>query len=151
MTTKPENATLNNADSLAQMCVNFLLSQDRVSQYLGIKLVSVASGNVTVSMDVTATMLNGHKTCHGGLLFSLADSAFAFACNSQNQAAVAAGCTIDFLLPAFEGDKLSAYATEYYQGNRTGIYHVTIKNQHHQVIAFFKGNSARVKRTVLPE
>ncbi len=92
MTTKPENATLNNADSLAQMCVNFLLSQDRVSQYLGIKLVSVASGNVTVSMDVTATMLNGHKTCHGGLLFSLADSAFAFACNSQNQAAVAAAC-----------------------------------------------------------
>lgn len=137
--------------TLAQNCAEYMLNNDPVSQGLGIKLESISSGNATVSMTVTNAMLNGHKTCHGGILFSVADSAFAFACNSQNQAAVAASCTIDFLLPALAGDELNAIATLYHQGGRTGVYHVTLKNQKDQVIAFFKGNSARIKRNVLPE
>ena len=147
MTTNSDNQD----QALAQECAEFMLNSDPVSQGLGIKLESVSSGNATVSMTITNAMLNGHKTCHGGILFSVADSAFAFACNSQNHAAVAASCTIDFLLPALVGDKLSAVATLYHQGGRTGVYHVTLKNQNDQVIAFFKGNSARIKRNVLPE
>lgn len=141
----------NSEDLLAQKCAEHMYENDAASQALGIKLVNVSEGKAIVNMTIKDFMLNGHKTCHGGQIFSLADSAFAFACNSQNQAAVAAGCTIDFLLPAFEHDVLTAYANQYHQGNRTGIYHVTIKNQDEQVIAFFKGNSARIKRSVLPE
>jgi acyl-CoA thioesterase len=136
---------------LAQQCAEHMLNNDSVSQSMGMKIVDISSGEATVSMTVTNAMLNGHKTCHGGTIFSLADSAFAFACNSQNHAAVAANCTIDFLLPAFEHDQLTAIATLYHQGRRTGIYHVTVKNQNNQKIAFFKGNSARIKRNVLPE
>lgn len=141
----------NQAQAIAQQCAELMINNDLVSQSMAMKLQSVSAGNATVNMAVTNTMLNGHKTCHGGVLFSLADSAFAFACNSQNHAAVAASCTIDFLLPAFESDELTAVATQYHQGQRTGIYHVTVKNQHNQVIAFFKGNSARIKRNVLPD
>jgi acyl-CoA thioesterase len=137
--------------ALAQECAEFMLNNDPVSQGLGMKLASISSGSVTLNMTVTNAMLNGHKTCHGGILFSLADSAFAFACNSQNHAAVAASCTIDFLLPAFENDELIAVATLYHQGRHTGVYHVTVKNQNNKVIAFFKGNSARIKRSVLPD
>jgi acyl-CoA thioesterase len=102
-------------------------------------------------MIVTEVMLNGYKTCHGGMIFSLSDSAFAFACNSQNQAAVAAGCTIDFLRPAMLGDQLSAVATQQYQGKRSGVYHVEVTNQKAQLVALFKGNSARINANVLPD
>jgi len=85
------------------------------------------------------------------MIFSLADSAFAFACNSQNQTAVAAGCTIDFLRPALLDDQLSAIAIQTYQGKRSGIYHVEITNQNAQLVALFKGNSARVNGSVLPD
>jgi acyl-CoA thioesterase len=81
----------------------------------------------------------------------LADSAFAFACNSQNEAAVAAGCTIDFLRPGVLGDQLSATATQRYQGKRSGIYYVEVTNQNAQLVALFKGNSARVNASVLPD
>jgi len=139
------------AQQLAQACAQFMLSGDAASQVLGISLLAVDEGEAAARMTITSAMLNGHKTCHGGIIFSLADSAFAFACNSQNQAAVAAGCTIDFLLPAFEGDVLTAQAKQIHQGKRSGIYHVTITNQKQQTIALFKGNSARIKRSVLPQ
>lgn len=136
---------------LAKQCAEHMLNNDPVSQAMGIHIESISIGSVVISMTVTGAMLNGHQTCHGGVLFSFADSAFAFACNSQNQAAVAASCTIDFLIPAYEHDKLTAIATAYHQGRRTSIYHVTVKNQNNQVVAFFKGNSARIKHNVLPD
>lgn len=140
-----------NAQILAQECAEYMLLNDPVSKNLGIKIERMKCANSTVSMIITGEMLNGHQTCHGGMLFSFADSAFAFACNSQNQAAVAASCTIDFVLPANEHDKLIATAHEVHQGKRTGIYHVTITNQNNQLVALFKGNSARIKRNVLPD
>lgn len=151
MTINSEQKNSVEQDLLAKQCAEHMLKNDPVSQGMGIHIESISNGSVAVSMTVTGAMLNGHKTCHGGVLFSFADSAFAFACNSQNQAAVAASCTIDFLIPAYEHDKLTATATVYHQGGRTGIYHVSIKNQNNQVVAFFKGNSARIKRNVLPD
>ena len=139
------------AQKLASDCAEHMYSGDTASQWLGISILDVDEGQASAKMVITENMLNGHKTCHGGILFSLADSAFAFACNSQNHAAVAAGCHIDFLLPAFEGDELIATATQIHQGKRSGIYHITIVNQKQQTIALFKGNSARIKRSVLPE
>lgn len=141
----------NKAQIIALECADMMMKSDSVSQSMGMKLKSISPGAATMNMSVTNAMLNGHQSCHGGALFSLADSAFAFACNSQNHAAVAASCTIDFLVPAFEGDELTAIATQSHQGRRTGIYHVTVKNQSDEVVAFFKGNSARIKRSVLSE
>lgn len=136
---------------LAKQCAQHMLNNDPVSQKLGINIESMECGQSKVSMTITDDMLNGHKTCHGGVIFSFADSAFAFACNSQNEAAVAASCTIDYVIPAFEHDTLTATANGIHQGKRTGIYHVAIKNQNNQLVALFKGNSARIKRNVLPE
>ena len=136
---------------VAEDCAQHMFAQDATSKALGITIGVVKPGSVTATMTVTAAMLNGFKTCHGGMIFSLADSAFAFACNSQNQTAVAAGCTIDFLRPALLDDQLSAIATQTYQGKRSGIYHVEITNQNAQLVALFKGNSARVNGSVLPD
>ena len=134
---------------LAEDCAHHMFSQDAASKALGITIEKIKPGCATATMTVTETMLNGYQTCHGGMIFSLADSAFAFACNSQNQAAVAAGCTIDFLRPGMLGDKLSAAATQQHQGKRSGIYYVEITNQNAQLVALFKGNSARINASVL--
>ena len=98
------------ADELAQKCAQFMFANDVATQNMGMELIHVAQGQAIVSMRITPNMLNGHQTCHGGNLFTLADSAFAFACNSQNEAAVAANCTIDFIRPALEDDVLQASA-----------------------------------------
>jgi len=144
------NSSSANEDKLAQACAQYMFEKDKASQAFGIELLDVKCGGATAIMEVKSFMLNGHKTCHGGHIFTLADSAFAFACNSQNQAAVASSCTIDFIQPALKGDRLTAIAEQAHQGSRTGIYHVKVMNQHNQTIAFFKGNSARIKRNVLP-
>ena len=136
---------------LAEDCAQHMFAQDAASKALGISIGAIKPGCATATMTVTDVMLNGYKTCHGGMIFSLADSAFAFACNSQNQAAVAAGCTIDFLRPGVLGDQLSATATQQYQGKRSGIYYVEVTNQNAQLVALFKGNSARVNASVLPD
>jgi len=102
-----------------------------------------------MTMTVRADMCNGHATCHGGLIFTLADSTFAFACNSYNQNAVALGCTIDFMAPAREGDVLTANARVRQQGARTGVYDITVTNQDGSEIALFRGKSYRIKGTVL--
>jgi len=136
---------------LAEDCAHHMFAQDAASKALGIIIEAVKPGSATATMTVTDAMLNGYKTCHGGMIFSLADSAFAFACNSQNQAAVAAGCTIDFLRPGMLGDTLTAAATQQHQGKRSGIYYVEITNQNAQLVALFKGNSARINASVLPD
>jgi acyl-CoA thioesterase len=111
---------------------------------LGILIVGVKPGYARVTMAVRSDMVNGHRTCHGGLIFTLADSAFAVSCNSHNESTVAAAASIDFLAPAFEGDELSAEGTELWQSGRTGIYEITVTNQRGERIALFRGRSHRI-------
>lgn len=145
------SSNISEADQLAQRCAKHMYENDAASQALGIELTQVKCGGAIAVMTVKDFMLNGHKTCHGGQIFTLADSAFAFACNSQNKAAVALSCTIDFIHPAFKDDTLTATAEELHQGGRSGVYQIKVTNQNQQLIAIFKGNSARIKSSVLPE
>jgi acyl-CoA thioesterase len=108
-------------------------------------------GYAVLTMKVTPQMLNGHQSCHGGQLFTLADTAFAYACNSQGLAAVASGCTIDFIRPAFAGDMLTATAQVRHQGKQTGVYDIEIVNQHQKAVAFFRGKSHRIGGTITGE
>lgn len=144
-------ATQGSPQQLAEDVGRVMYNEDMASQALGMKLVSTAPGQATMTMTVRGDMLNGHKTCHGGFLFSLADSAFAFACNSRNNVTVASSGSIDFLAPAFEGDVLSASATEYSLAGRTGVYDVHITNQDGKQIAVFRGRSYRIKGLVTSE
>jgi len=101
-------------------------------------------------MVVRRDMLNGHRTCHGGFIFALADSAFAFACNSRNEANVAAACQIEYLLPGYEGDLLQAEAVERALSGKNGVYDIAVSNQHGELIALFRGKSHRIRGTVIP-
>lgn len=139
-----------NAAELAQACADELFRRDDASQYLGMRLSDVAPGRATMTMVVQEFMLQGHKTCHGGYMFTLADSAFAFSCNTYNQAAVAIGCSIDYVAPAFAGDLLTAVATEKSRSGRTGNYDVEIRNQEGALIAMFHGKSYRIRGEILP-
>jgi len=134
---------------LAQAAAQAMFERDAASKGLGMKIKSMAPGSACVEMPVRVDMLNGHQTCHGGYIFTLADSAFAFACNSHNQNTVSSGCNIDYLLPAYPGDVLTATATELSRGRKTGVYDVTVRNQHGAQIALLRGNSYQVKGTVL--
>ena len=142
---------MNDAHSqpLAEACAEALLSRDRASRQLGIQLLDVGPGSARLSMLVTQDHLLGYGTCHGGLLFTLADSAFAVACNTYDQATVASGCSIDFLAPAQAGDRLVATAVEQSRRGRTGLYDVRIDNQQGQLIALFRGRAYRVHGPVL--
>jgi acyl-CoA thioesterase len=102
-------------------------------------------------MRVRADMVNGHGVCHGGMVFALGDSAFAFACNSHNEATVAAAASIDFLAAAREGDELTAQATELWRTQRNGIYEITISNQRGERVALFRGRSYRIGGQVAGE
>lgn len=135
--------------ALADEIGRVMYAADSASQGLGMQLQQVSPGKAAMSMRIRADMLNGHRTCHGGLIFSLADSAFAFACNSRNVSTVASGCTIDFLAPAYEGDVLTAVAEERSLAGRTGIYDITVTNQEDRAIAVFRGRSYRIKGQVI--
>lgn len=138
-------------DELAKACADSMWANDEASQTLGMRIVDVTSGRAVLRMPVRPDMLNGQKICHGGFMFLLADSAFAFACNGYNQFTVAQSCKIDFLAPAFEGDILTAVAEERYRENRSGIYDCTVTNQDGKVIAEMRGNSRTVKGTHLAD
>jgi acyl-CoA thioesterase len=129
------------AQDLAQATADFLLSRDLMSRALGMKIVQVGPGRASLTMLVRADMVNGHGSCHGGVLFTLADSAFAFACNTYNAVTVAAGATIDFLSPARNGDELTAVAHEVWRSRRSGVYDVAVLNQKQECIALFRGRS----------
>lgn len=137
------------AQQLAELSAQAMYEKDAASQGLGMQLVSVSPGCSGMSMTIRRDMLNGHITCHGGFIFSLADSAFAFACNSRNEVTVASGCTIDFLAPAFEGDVLTAEAVEYSLAGRVGVYDVHVRNQDGKRIAVFRGRSYRLRGQVV--
>ncbi|OZI63470.1 hydroxyphenylacetyl-CoA thioesterase PaaI [Bordetella genomosp. 11] len=135
--------------ALARAVAGAMYAADAASQALGMRLADVGPGHASLTMPVRSDMLNGHRTCHGGFIFSLADSAFAFACNSRNVSTVASGCTIDFLAPAREGDVLTATARERSLAGRTGVYDVTVTNQDGQAVALFRGRSYRIKGQIL--
>ncbi|MDO8861918.1 hydroxyphenylacetyl-CoA thioesterase PaaI [Haliea sp. E1-2-M8] len=135
---------MSTPEQLARDCGEALWVGDQACRALGVTLVSIAPGTATMTMRVEPDMVNGHDLCHGGLIFTLADSCFAYACNSENFNTVAAGARIEFLAPARLGDQLTASAHQVQQGRRSGIYDVTVVNQTHQPIALFRGNSHRI-------
>ena len=128
-----------------------MYEKDTCARELGIELIEMDQGFAQMTMVVTPKMLNGHQTCHGGQLFSLADTAFAYACNSQGLAAVASAASIDFLRPAFVGELLTATARVKLQGKLTGVYDIEIVNQQQKVIALFRGKSHRIGGTITGE
>lgn len=140
-----------NATELASQCAQTMLARDRASLALGMQLLSVAPGRARLSMPVRADMIQGHGTCHGGYIFTLADSAFAVACNTYNQVTIGLGCSIDYIAPALMGDTLNASCVEQSRGGRTGNYDVRVENQNGQLIALFHGKSYKVQGTVLAQ
>ena len=135
-------------EALAVRCAERMYAADRASQHLGITISDVAPGRATARMTVTETMVNGHDLCHGGLVFTLADTAFAFACNTYGVVTVAAGADVVFTAPARLGDELVAVAIERQRGRRTGICDVTVRCGE-TVVAEFRGRSHATDRPLL--
>lgn len=129
---------------VAERSAQALFERDRASQALGMRLLEVGPGRARVVMTVRPDMLNGHDVCHGGIVFALADSAFAFACNSYNENTVAAAGAIDFLAAARAGDELTAEASELWRTRRNGIYEISVRNQRGERVALFRGRSYRI-------
>jgi len=144
-----ETIVPSDPQALAEAVAASMWSQDHASQAMGMLIVAVAPGRAELSMTVRHDILNGHGICHGGFIFTLADSAFAFACNSGNMNTVASGCSIDFLLPAREGDLLTAIAEERSASGRTGIYDVEVSNGRGERVALFRGKSYRIRGNVI--
>lgn len=140
-----------NAQALAERVASAMWVRDQASQGLGMRIVSVGPGRAELAMTVREDMLNGHAICHGGFIFTLADSAFAFACNSYNLNTVASGCSIDFLAPARLGDVLTAHAEEKSASGRTGVYDIVVSNAKGQSIALFRGKSYRIHGHVVDD
>ncbi|MBK8740282.1 MAG: hydroxyphenylacetyl-CoA thioesterase PaaI [Betaproteobacteria bacterium] len=134
---------------LAEAVGRAMFDRDHASQMLGLTLDSIAPGRARMTMRVRPDMCNGHAICHGGLIFTLADSTFAYACNSYNVNTVALGCTIDFMAAGKEGEVLTAAGEMRQQGSRTGLYDITVTNQDGKIIALFRGKSYRIKGDVL--
>jgi len=137
------------AQALAERVAAAMFARDIGTQRLGIRVGRIAPGRAELTMTVRADMLNGHATCHGGYIFTLADSAFAYACNSSNLTTVASGCSIDFLAPAHEGDVLTAVAEERSVSGRTGVYDIDVTNQRGARVALFRGKSYRIKGHII--
>ncbi len=126
---------------MAEHVRDALFAQDIASRALGMTVTAIGPGTSTVEMTVRADMLNGHALCHGGLISTLADTAFAFACNSYNEMTVGSGFAIDFVAPARVGDVLRAACVERSKAGRTGVYDVQVSNQRSESIALFRGRS----------
>ena len=128
-----------------------MFAADRASQGLGMRIIAVGEGSARLEMAIRDDMLNGHDICHGGFITTLADSAFAFACNSRNQLTVAAGLTVDFLQSVERGDVLTAAAAEVSRSGRTGVYDIVVTNRAGERVALVRGRSAALTgRTVVP-
>ena len=135
----------------ATRAADVMWSDDGASQWLGMTLVSVDEGTAVMTLTVQPHHCNGHGMCHGGITFSLADSCFAFACNSRNQSTVAQSNSITFTAPGKLGERLIARATEVSLTGRSGIYDVTVQNQDGQMIAAFRGLSRAIKGQLFEE
>ena len=141
--------TPSDPQALAEAAAQALWARDRATQGLGMAIERIAPGQALMSMPVRLDMLNGHQICHGGFIFLLADSAFAFACNSHNRNTVASACHIDFLAPARLGDVLEAEAVERSRSGRTGVYDISVKVRGGKTVALFRGKSYRIEGEVI--
>jgi acyl-CoA thioesterase len=147
----PAAVSAEAAQQLAERVAAAMFANDRASQALGMRIESVAPGRAELTMTVRDDMLNGHSICHGGFIFLLADSTFAFACNSYNRNTVAQGCSIDYLAPAHGGDVLRATGVERSRSGRTGVYDIDVRNQEGRTVALFRGKSYRIDGHVVDE
>jgi acyl-CoA thioesterase len=138
------------ADELARACAKAMWARDKASQHLGMDLVESAAGRARLTMTVLDFMTNSHDICHGGYIFTLADSAFAFACNSYNQNTLAQHCSVSFLAPVKVGDRLTASAREISRSGRSGLYDISVTRDDGETVAQFRGHSRTVKGTLLP-
>jgi len=138
------------APALARACAEAMWAEDAASRGLGMELVSVEPGHAVLAITVSDAMVNGHKLCHGGYIFTLADSAFAFACNTYNQRTVAQHCAITFVTSARLGDRLVARAVERSRVGRSGIYDVTVTREEGLVIAELRGHSRTIEGEIVP-
>ena len=132
---------MSDPQSVAEASARAMYGEDHASQALGMRILEVRPGYARLSMTVREDMVNGHKLCHGGLIFTLADSAFAFACNTYNSVTVASAANVEFLLPGRLGDELTATAEERSRSKRTGVYDVVVRNQQGESVALFRGRS----------
>jgi acyl-CoA thioesterase len=140
---------LNEKDRLANDVVNHMMKNDLFSQWLGIEVLEIREGYSKIKMVIREEMINGFGIVHGGIAFSLADSAFAFACNNRNNLSVALDTSINFTKPVHVGDALFAEATEIHNGKSTGLYHIVITNQNEHKVALFKGLCYRTSKTLI--
>ena len=136
-------------DQLARRAAEAMFARDRASQGLGMAIEEVREGYARLRMTVRADMPNGHGACHGGFIFALADSAFAFSCNSRNRATVAAGADIEYLAPVREGEILVAEGQERSLGGRLGVYDITVRRADGITVALFRGRSYGLKASVI--
>jgi acyl-CoA thioesterase len=135
---------------IAELCAKALWADDNATQALNMELVGVNPGRAVIAMTVTKAMTNGHGTCHGGYIFTLADSAFAFACNSHGPRSVAQHCSISYIAPGRLGMRLVAEGIERQRGERSGITDVTVRDEDGNIIAEFRGHSRTVPGSLLP-
>lgn len=139
----------NNMDNLYTEVVDHMMKNDLFSQWLGIEVLEVREGYSKIKMAVREEMINGFGIVHGGIAFSLSDSAFAFACNNRNNLSVALDTSINFIKPVHPGDILTAEAKELHNGKSTGLYHITIQNQRNHIVALFKGTCFRTGKPLI--
>ena len=133
----------------ARRCAETMYAADAASRALGITIDIPAPGQAVARMQVRSDMVNGFDVCHGGLIFALADTAFAFACNAYDRVTYAAAADIEFLRPARQGDELEATASEDHRGRKTGLYTVEVRNQRTELVAMFRGRSASLAERML--
>lgn len=137
--------------ALAEATASAMFERDHAARALGMQITQIGPGRALLRMPVRQDMVNGHQICHGGMIFTLADTAFAYACNSGNQATVASACQIDFIAPARQGELLEAEASERVAAGRTGVYDVTVKTADGRMIALFRGKSHRIGGPVIAD
>jgi len=138
-----------NSNPLPEQVVDKMMKDDLFSQWLGITVIEIREGYSKLKMTVRPEMINGFGIVHGGVAFSLGDSAFAFACNNRNNLSVALDTSINFTKPVHVGDELTAEAKEIHNGKSTGLYHITITNQRDHVVAVFKGTCFRTGKPLV--
>ena len=135
---------------IARSCADEMFAKDRASRELGIAIEITKAGAASARMEVTERMINGLGVCHGGYIFTLADSAFAFACNGYDQVTFAAGASIQFVRSARLGDSLVAEAREQHRGRSSGVYDVRVSNQQGKLVALFRGQSHATGASIVP-
>jgi len=137
--------------TLAKACTEAIHKHDALAKHSGMVPESFGPGEAKVSMTIQDFMLNSHGICHGGMIFSMADTAFAHACNNENQANVAMDCRIDFLYPAYAGDELIARARKTHSGRKSSLIEVVVLNQNERKIAIFQGRSYAINKSIIEQ